>query len=188
MTLRSATLCLLAAALAACASSEEAEREVRFPKGSPEVCERPTPRPAIVGNPAGVMSSEFRRMGPRRAREVARLADGVRLDIRHEACGPESQVFKFYLPRAEAAPADAASAYARAAALMRGLAAPGRDGEALLELSKRLSEAAAKAGSAPPLGTLLPMGEFQEMMLQTLPVPEPSAYGTVLTVSYRLKV
>lgn len=188
MRARSAALCLLAAALAACATLDDDEREVRFPRGKEVVCERPAPRPAIVGKSPGVMSSEFRRMGTRRAREVGRLADGVYLDIRHEACGPESQTFKFYLPRAAPAPADEVAAYARAASLLEGIAPPGPDGEALRELARPLSEAAGKGQAVPPLGTLLPMGEFQEMMLRVSSVAEPSVYGTVLTVSYRLKL
>ncbi|MBI2363205.1 MAG: hypothetical protein HYV15_07475 [Elusimicrobia bacterium] len=187
MTLRCAAYCLLAAALAACASLDDEEREVSFPRGAAVECERPAPRPALAAQSPGGMSSKFRRLGPRRALELARLAGGVYLEIRHAACGPESQTFKFFLPKAEPAPGDAVSAYARAAELMRGLAAEGKEGDALRELARPLA-AAAKGVAAPPLGTLLPLGEFQELTVSVGRVDQSAVYGSSLSVSYRLKL
>ena len=171
---------LAAAALAGCA---EEEPLVHFPLGDVQACERPEPRPAMSPGAPRVLSHEFRRESHSRAVEIARLAGGVYLQILHQACGKESQTFRFFLPKGKSPAADAASVNAKAAELMRALEAPGPAGAALHQLTQRLSDA-----GATPLGTRLEIGEFQELMVTTHPAPETSVYETIVVVTYRLKV
>ncbi|TBR17051.1 hypothetical protein EPO15_17795 [bacterium] len=177
----------LAALAAACATDPE-EREVHFPKGESTPCERPDPHPALAVHGPGVLSSSFRPQGPGRAVETARLAGAVYLQIRHETCTRNSQTFRFYLPKAELLSDGAASAYGRAADLIDSLAAAGGAGAPLRELSAILSLQAAKGAHAPPFGTRLELGEFQELLVSRSQADETSAYGTVIVVVYRLKV
>ena len=177
---RALQLSALAALAAGCA---EEEPLVHFPLGAPEACERPEPRPAMSPGAPRVLSHQFRRESPSRAVELARLAGGVYLQILHQACGRESQTFRFFLPKGKSPAGDAASVNAKAAALMHDLEVPGPVGAALRQLTLRLSEAGPAA-----LGTRLEMGEFQELMVTTHPAPETSVYETIIVVTYRLKV
>ncbi|MBI3299530.1 MAG: hypothetical protein HYZ75_15305 [Elusimicrobia bacterium] len=183
---RTALSTLAALLLAGCASDED--REVVFPRGTHEVCTRPAPRPAIFRGGPLLLSHQFRALGPGRAVETARLAGGIMLKLHHEACERQSQAFRFYLPKGQAAPGNPAATYALAARFMRGLAAPGPDGDALRELAQPLAAAAAKGGAAPPLAGRIALGEFQELLVNVSPGAETSAYGPVLVVTYRLKV
>lgn len=181
-------LCLAALVLMAACATDPEEREVHFPRGESTPCERPDPRPALALRGPGVMSSSFRPQGPGRALETARLAGGVYLQLRHETCTRSSQTFRFYLPKTELLSEDPAAVYARAAALLDSLAPSGGAGAPLRELSTLLTLRASKGANAPPLGSRLELGEFQELMVTRAQAAETSAYGTVLVVLYRLKV
>lgn len=187
--LRSLVPIAAALLLASCAASDE-EREVRFPRGTVEPCERPAPRAALASGGRGLLSHEFHLQGPGKAVESARLEGGIRLELRHETCGRHSQTFRFYLPKSHPAPEGPAETYALSAQLMRSVAAPGRDGAALRELALALSSAAVKGTDAPPLASRIELGEFQELIVSTKPAPETDAYiyATILTIAYRLKL
>lgn len=185
MPMRRAALLLVLLA-AACATDPE-EREVRFPPGDTNPCERPDPRPLLRTDP-GQVAASFRRRGPGRAVETARLAGGVLVVIAHESCNRSSQTIRLNLPKSEALPDGAAAVYSRAARLLDQMAPSGNAGAPLRELSAVLALHAAKGAAAPPLGGRLPMGEFQELMVTRTQAAETSAYGTVLVVLYRIKV
>lgn len=172
--------------LSACATDPE-EREVRFPAGDTNPCERPDPRPLLRTDPGRVAAS-FRRRGPGRAVESARLLGGVFLLIQHESCNRSSQTLRVSLPKTEVLPDGAAAVYARAAAVLEAAAPSGAAGAPLRELSAVLSLQAAKGAAAAPLGARLPMGEFQELLVTRQQAAETSAYGAVIVVLYRIKV
>ncbi len=161
-----------------------AEPQIRYPVAQPvSNCKRGNPRAMLSRANSDILQTHFKLLGQSRSREIAYLRSRVKLTVIQVRCEKITTRFIFELPQAPRRLDHRMSWYKRASVLMDAISGSSPAKAGLKEMASRLRVA---AGSAPPFGTALEMGEFQHLSLQV--GENLKGTRTLIEIGYTLKI